>query len=117
MSGGRPVLGETTKQPLGKTLGQLWGLLFLLVLFGTGGFRLTDKAVGFTHAKGLTTADSPMSPKDTLDYLLYGLLLGVGLAKGEMLFRRKFVARTLARARDALGETGWKGDYILAPFC
>jgi hypothetical protein len=110
-------LGEVRRQSLGKTLGQLWGQLFLIALFGMGGFRLTDKAVGFTHDRGLTESDSPMQPRGVIDFALYGLLLVLGAGKAEMLFRRKFIPRTLARARDALGETGWKGDYPLAPFC
>ncbi len=110
-------MGEIARQPLGKTLGQLWGIVVLAAVFGMGGYRLTDKAVGFTHDRGLTNSASAMRPTSALDYALYGLLLVIGAGKAEMLFRRKFIPRTLARARDALGETGWKGDYLLAPFC
>lgn len=49
--------------------------------------------------------------------LLYGVLALIGLAKGEVIFRRKVLARALARGRDAIGETGWPGDAPLAPFC
>ncbi|MCI0354957.1 MAG: hypothetical protein L0099_07965 [Acidobacteria bacterium] len=110
-------MGETNRQSLGKTLGQLWGLIFIAALFGMGGFRLTDKAVGFTHDAGLTNPSSQMQPQGVIDYALYALLLIAGAGKAEMLFRRKFIPRTLARARDALGETAWAGDYLLAPFC
>lgn len=95
---------DDTKQPNDKTMGQLWGLVFLAGLFGMGGYRLTAK--GFT-----------LFEPDTAYVLFYGLLLILGAAKGEFLFRRQFIARTLARGRQALGETGWKGDYLLAPFC
>jgi hypothetical protein len=91
-------------QALGKTLGQLWGLLVLTVLFGMGGYRLT--------LKGAT-----LFQPEPIYYGVYSLLLAFGAAKGEFLFRRKFIPRTLARGRDALGETGWRGDYVLAPFC
>jgi hypothetical protein len=94
-------LGEPQKQPLAKTLGQLWGILALAFLFGMGGYRLT--------AKGIRLFEPEMSY-----YLTYGVLLIFGAAKGEFLFRRKFVPRTLARARDALNSSL---DLILAPIC
>src|SRR5437667_2546781 len=97
----------TGRQPLGKTLGQLWGILFLFALFSQGGYRLLLKGIGLFDQYALTS----------LDYLVYGLLLIFGVAKAEFLFRRVFIPRTLARAREALGETGWSGDYWLAPFC
>ncbi len=97
------TLGENDRQPLSKTLGQLWGLLFLTALFAMGGYRLTLKGVELF--------------KPELAYFLwYGVLLVLGAGKGEFLFRRQFIHRTLARGR-ALGETGRAGDYLLAPFC
>ncbi len=95
-------MGELQKQPLGRTLGQLWGILFLAAIFGMGAYRLT--------AKGIRLFDSEIG----YYYFVYGLLILLGAAKGEFLFRRKFVPRTLARARDAL-DGGL--DYALAPFC
>lgn len=96
------------RQPLGKTLGQLWGILFLLVLFGMGGYRLLNKGVQLWQSH---------PPLEAWEYLLFGFLIAFGAGKAEMLFRRIFIPRTLARAREALGETGWSGDYWLAPFC
>lgn len=99
---------ETARQPAAKTLGQVWGILFLGILFGTGAYRLLAKTLNIweTHP-----------PQFWYDYAIYAVLLLVGIGKGEFLFRRKLITRTLARARDALGETGWSGDYWLAPFC
>jgi hypothetical protein len=94
-------MGELQKQPTGKTLAQLWGILVLAGVFGMGAYRLMAK--GFR-----------LFEPETTYYLAYGLLLVFGIAKGEFLFRRKFVPRTLARARDAL-TSGL--DYIFAPFC
>ncbi len=101
---------NSTKTPIstGKVLGQIWGILFLTALFGFGGYRLLSKGIQIYQQH---------PPLSMLDYLLY---LGIGLfglGKAEMLFRRVFVPRTLARAKEALGETGWTGDYWLAPFC
>lgn len=98
---------EPNRQSLGKTLGQLWGILFLLALFSQGGYRLLLKGIDLFQRHALTNTD----------YLIFGVLLVFGCAKAEMLFRRVFIQRTLARAREALGETGWTGDYWLAPFC
>jgi len=95
-------MGELQKQPLGRTLGQLWGILVLAVVFGMGAYRLT--------AKGMRLFDSEAG----YYYAVYAVLLVLGVAKGEFLFRRKFVPRCLARARDALLGVL---DYILAPFC
>jgi hypothetical protein len=94
-------MGEPQKQPLGRTLGQLWGTFFLAVLFGMGAYRLT--------AKGCRLFEP-----ETSYFVVYAVLLIFGAAKGEFLFRRKFVARTLARGRDALNSSL---DYVLAPFC
>jgi hypothetical protein len=94
-------LGEPQKQPLAKTLGQLWGILALAVLFGTGADRLTRKGIGLFQP-------------ETGYYLTYAVLIALGAAKGEFLFRRKFVPRTLARARDALNS---RLDLLLAPIC
>ena len=94
-------MGEPQKQPLAKTLGQLWGILVLAAVFGMGAYRLT--------AKGIRLFEP-----ETSYYLMYGVLVIFGAAKGEFLFRRKFVPRTLARARDALNS---KLDLILAPVC
>lgn len=93
---------------MGKILGQLWGIVFLMGLFGFGGYRLLAKGVHILM-------EHP--PLGMGDYLLY---VGVGLfgvIKAEVIFRRVFIPRTLARAREALGETGWSGDYWLSPFC
>lgn len=98
----------TARQPLAKTLGQLWGCLFLLALFGMGGYRLLLKGIQIWQ-------DHP--PVELWEYLIYGFLIIFGTGKAEFLFRRIFIPRTLARGREALGETGWSGDYWLAPFC
>src|SRR5262245_28617215 len=90
------------RQPLGKTLGQLWGILLLMLLFGTGGYRLIAKGIDIWR----TTP-----PLESWEYFVYGFAIIFGGGKAEMLFRRAFIPRTLARARDALGETGWSGDY------
>jgi hypothetical protein len=95
-------MGELQKQPLAKTVGQLWGIVFLAVVFGMGAYRLTAKGFGL------------FKPQEASYYFAYAVLLVLGAAKAEFLFRRKFVPRTLARGRDALNSTL---DYILAPFC
>lgn len=101
------AVAAPVRQPVGKTLGQLWGMLFLMALFATGAWRLLGKGFGLLPEALLTN----------LDYFVFGALVVFGAAKAEFLFRRTFIPRTLARAREALGETGWSGDYWLAPFC
>jgi hypothetical protein len=98
------------RQPAGKTFAQLWGILGLGVLFGTGAYRLMHKAYV------LTTSEAGQA-LTTVDWLLYGLLIPLGLVKAYVIFQKRLVPRTLARARLALGETGWWGDYPLAPLC
>jgi hypothetical protein len=97
----------SARQPLGKSLGQIWGILLLLTLFSQGGYRLLLKGIDLFDKHALTS----------MDYFIFGVLFLFGAVKGEVLFRRVFITRTLARAREALGETGWSGDYWLAPFC
>lgn len=99
---------DTVRQSTAKTLGQLWGIAFWAIIFGMGGFSLILKT------KRICDVDPPITVGD---YALYAIILLLGIGKAEFLFRRKLVQRTLARARDALGETGWSGDYLLAPFC
>ena len=99
---------DTSRPSTGKTLGQLWGILFLGFIFGTGAWRLIAK---------FSTIYQAEPPTNAMHYAIYALLLVLGVGKAEFLFRRKLIQRTLARARDALGETGWRGDYLLAPFC
>jgi hypothetical protein len=99
---------DTARQPAAKTLGQLWGIAFWAFIFGSGAFRLILKFFKICE-------NNP--PSTVGDYALYAIILLLGVGKAEFLFRRKLVQRTLARARDALGETGWSGDYWLAPFC
>ncbi len=116
----REILAESTepivsvdppqRQPFSKTLAQLWGIFFLAFLFGMGGYRLIHKGYSL-YVSGEGT------PMDAYDYFLFAVLLLLGAGKAYMIFQRKMVPRTLARARKALGETGWKWDYLLAPFC
>lgn len=98
----------TPPQSFAKTLGQLWGIAFVAFIFGFGAYRLLVKGVSLFDAHPPLTA---------LDYLIYAAAAAFAVFKAEMLFRRKFIPRALARARTALGETGWSGDYLLAPFC
>jgi hypothetical protein len=98
------ALDPHQRQSWKKTLGQLWGLLFLTALFGFGAYRLLSKGIDLFRPEAVY-------------FVLYGLLTLIGAAKGEFVFRRQFINRTLARGRTALGETGWDGDYVLAPFC
>jgi hypothetical protein len=101
--------------PAWRNLGRAWGLLFLAGLFGAGGYFLLKRSLEDWQTLLPVGEPAPVSP--ALVYLLYGLLAVLGLAKGEVIFRRKIVARTVARAQRAIGETGWAGDAPLAPFC
>ena len=109
------------RQTLGKSLGQIWGLIFLAVLFGMGGYRLMKKAYVLTYVGTRVTLDDPLVchgiPITAFDWFLLGLIILLGVGKAYGIFYRKLVPRTLARCRTALGETGWKMDYLLAPFC
>jgi hypothetical protein len=96
-------------QPGWVNAGRVWGILVLGALFGVGGYFLLRRS----FADWPTAAEA--SP--TLVYVLYVLVGLAGLVKGEIIFRRKVMARSLARARQAIGETGWVGDAVLAPFC
>jgi hypothetical protein len=109
------VLTPADRQPAVKTLAQLWGILFLSVLFGTGAYRLLLKAYQLSWVD--TGQGMPGYPLTALDYFLYGAILLLGGVKAYVIFQKRLVPRTLARARLALGETGWAGDYPLAPFC
>lgn len=105
------------RQTFAKSLGQLWGLAALGLLFGMGAYRLLMKAYVLTY---VGTGDPPVChglPLTALDWFLYGLFILMGIGKAYAIFYRKMVPRTLARCRTALGETGWSMDYVLAPFC
>jgi hypothetical protein len=103
------------RQPAGKTLAQLWGILLLGALFGTGGYRLLKKAYELTFVDA--GQGPPGYPIAAFDYFLFGLIILLGIVKAYVIFQKRLVPRTLARGRMALGETGWVGDYLLAPFC
>jgi hypothetical protein len=105
VSASAPTVLPTPPATLGLFLGQVWGILFLTGLFGSGAYRLTTKGIQIYQ-------DHP--PLTTLDYLIYGGIFVLGMAKAEVLFRRALVRRTLARARHALLTPL---DYLLAPFC
>ncbi|HMP60772.1 MAG TPA: hypothetical protein PKD86_15610 [Gemmatales bacterium] len=95
----------TPAPSFGLFAGQVWGILFLGLLFGSGAWRLTAKAFEIIREHPLLT---------TMDYLVYGGIFLLGAAKAEFLFRRALVYRTLARARHALVTPL---DWLLAPFC
>jgi len=100
-----------------KTIGQLWGLIGLAVLFGMGSYRLMRKAVLLTY---FGEGEPPVAlgiPITWYDYALFGFIILLGIGKAYMIFYKKLVPRTLARCRMALGETGNSLDYLLAPFC
>lgn len=105
MTTSAPTALPTPPATLGLFVAQAWGILFLTGLFGSGAYRLTSKGVQIFQ-------EHP--PLTSLDYLIYGGVLVLGMAKAEMLFRRALVHRTLARARHALLSPL---DYLLAPFC
>jgi len=109
------VLPPADRQPASKTLAQFWGILFLGVLFGSGAYRLLLKAYRLTFID--TGEGAPGYPITSFDWFLYGLLLLLGVVKSYAIFQNRLVPRTLARARLALGETGWCGDFPLAPLC
>lgn len=95
-----------------RNWGRVWGLFVLAALFGTGAFFLLRRSLEDWNL---------VLQKETAGIgllgLLYAVLALIGLAKGELIFRRKVLARALARGRSAIGETGWAGDAPLAPFC
>lgn len=95
----------TPPASLGLFAGQVWGIVFLMTLFGSGAYRLTAKAWQILQEHPPLTA---------LDFLVYTFILLLGAAKAEWLFRRALVRRTLARARHALLTPL---DRWLAPFC
>jgi hypothetical protein len=100
---------DPNASPCWAQCGRAWGIFLLGLLFGIGAFFLMRRSF----------VDWPLAETTGgfWAYLLYGLIGLVGLAKGEVIFRRKVMARSLARARQAIGETGWRGDGPLAPFC
>ena len=94
-----------------KNWARAWGILVLAGLFAIGGYFLIKRSlVDYSDLKE-TYSYSPI-----LVGSLYLILALVGLAKGELIFRRKILARALTRARAAIGETSWVGDLPLAPF-
>src|SRR5262245_38591902 len=95
-----------------RNWGRAWGILALAGLFGIGGYFLIKRSLEDYHR--LVHEYDYAAP---LVGTLYLVLALIGLVKGEIIFRRKVLARALMRARAALGETGWKGDLLLAPFC
>jgi uncharacterized membrane protein len=105
-------LSTSTAQPAWVNWGRAWGIFFLAVVFGVGGFFLFDKSI---------VDWNDVLREDTASTLVLGILYAVfalvGLVKGEIIFRRKILARALSRARSAIGATGWAGDVPLAPFC
>lgn len=98
--------------PAWRNWGRAWGLFVLASLFGTGGFFLLRRSL---EDWNIVLHDGTASTG--LLGALYAVLALIGLAKGEIIFRRKVLARALARGRSAIGETGWAGDAPLAPFC
>jgi hypothetical protein len=89
--------------------------LVLGVLFGTGAYRLLKKAYELTFVD--LGQGPPGYPISARDYFLFGVLILLGLVKAYVIFQKRLIPRTLARARLALGETGNSWDYLLAPFC
>lgn len=104
-------MSETDGAPW-RNWGRAWGILVLAGLFGTGGFFLIRRSFADYHDLVHSYSFAP-----ALVGTLFLILALVGLAKGEIIFRRKVLARALTRARAAIGETGWAGDLPLAPFC
>lgn len=97
-----------------KTIGQIWGLIGLALLFGMGSYRLLRKAILLTY---FGEGNPPGMPITWYDYPIFGIIILLGIGKAYMIFYKKLVPRTLARCRMALGETGNSLDYLLAPFC
>jgi hypothetical protein len=109
-------VSDATTEPAWRNIGRAWGMFVLACLFGVGCYFLCRRSLEDWNALMVPTqGQSPPSP--VLVFTLYAVLAIVGLAKGEVIFRRKVMARSLARARSAIGETGWPGDAFLAPFC
>lgn len=105
-------MSTSTAQPGWVNWGRAWGILVLAALFGTGSFFLFRRSLeDWSYLLEKDVAGS------TTLAVLYGVVALVGLAKGEFIFRRKVLTRALTRARSAIGETGWVGDALLAPFC
>jgi len=103
-------LTTSTHEPAWRNPARAWGLLVLATLFGVGGFFLFRRSL----EDYLLVLDQEAASPVVVN-LLYGVLAVVGLAKGEVIFRRKVMARALARGRDAIGE-GCSCDLPLAPF-
>jgi hypothetical protein len=99
-------------QPSWRNAGRAWGIFCLAALFAVGAFFLVRRSLTDWHDVLERETASPL----TLG-LLYGVLAVIGVVKGEIIFRRKVLARALARARSAIGETGNLADLPLAPFC
>lgn len=103
---------SSSTQPAWRNPARAWGIFVLAALFGVGAFFLLRRAFeDWSDVLDKGTAGV------TLLGILYAVLALVGLAKGEVIFRRKILARALARARSAIGETGNVVDLPLAPFC
>ncbi len=105
-------MSTTIALPAWRNWGRAWGLFVLASLFGTGAFFLLRRSLADWSA----VLDAGTAGAGLLS-VLYAVLALIGLAKGEVIFRRKVLARALARGRNAIGETGWPGDAPLAPFC
>jgi hypothetical protein len=105
-------LSTSIAAPVWRNWGRTWGLIVLAALFGTGTFFLLKRSLkDWNDVLEAGTAGTGLLG------VLYAVLAVIGLAKGEVIFRRKVLARALARGRSAIGETGWAGDAPLAPFC
>jgi hypothetical protein len=111
---GEFFLSESATSPAWQNWARCWGILVLGALFGVGGYFLFRRSLEDWRLLR-EGGEPPFAPG--LVYALYALVGLVGLVKGEIIFRRKVLARSLARARQAVGETGWIGDLPLAPFC
>lgn len=99
-------------QPGWRNPARAWGILCLAGLFGIGAFFLVRRSFeDWADVIDKGTAGA------TVLGILYAVLALVGLAKGEIIFRRKVLARALTRAHSAVGETGNIIDLPLAPFC
>ena len=112
-----PPATITRPQTSARTLGQIWGLVALALLFGMGAYRLLMKAYTLTY---VGTGEPPTClgiPITWYDWAILGGCILLGLGKAYGIFYKKMVPRTLARCRTALGETGNSLDYVLAPFC
>lgn len=96
-----------------RNWGRAWGILMLAALFGIGGFFLIKRSIA--DYKFLIGSPNDYAP--AMVGTIYLILGVIGVAKGEFIFRRKVLARAMTRAHSAIGETGWKGDVPLAPFC